>query len=172
MHSGKLVPMNTRWFVSMMSTSGTRCPTLQRKEKKKKKKTKTAAQSSSTLKTDTRQHRCAAFFTVYVRGLFVFQMRQASGTEPICPLPLLGLHQNNSGQVIYRQYMKYGSYLIEGKKKSAGGFYAVCEIHVTAEWVRDRDDCLWDGAGMRRHHRGNMCMLPVLVSWSSMDTTA
>lgn len=96
-------------------------------------------------------------------------MRQASGTEPICPLPLLGLHQNNSGQVIYRQYMKYGSYLIGG---GVGGFYAVCEIHVTAEWVRDRDDCLWDGAGMRRHHRGDMCMLPVLVSWSSMDTTA
>lgn len=40
-------------------------------------KTKTAAQSFSTLKTDTRQHRCTAFFfvcffTVYVQGLFVF----------------------------------------------------------------------------------------------------
>lgn len=137
-------------------------------------KKKTSAESFSTLKTDTRQRRCAPFFTVYVQGLFVFSLRQASGTEPICPLPLLGLHQNNSGQVIYRQYMKYGSYLIEGgekKKKSVGGFYAVCEIHVTAEWVRDRDDCLWDGAGMRRHHRGNMCMLPALVSCSSMDAT-
>lgn len=57
--------------------------------------------------------------------------------------------------------MKYGSYLVEGE--SAQGFYAVCVIPVTAEWVRDRNDCLWDGVGMRNHHSGNMFMLPVLV---------
>lgn len=57
--------------------------------------------------------------------------------------------------------MKYGSYLVEGE--SAPGFYAVCVIHATAEWVRDRNDCLWDGVGMRNHHNGNMFMWPVLI---------
>lgn len=57
--------------------------------------------------------------------------------------------------------MKYGSYLVEGE--NARGFCAVCVIHVMAEWVRDRDDCLWDGVGMRNHHRSDMLMLPVLI---------
>lgn len=49
------------------------------------------------------------------------------------------------------------------REKVPGDFFAVCVIHVMAEWVRDRDDCLWDGAGMRNHHNSNMFMLPVLI---------
>lgn len=59
--------------------------------------------------------------------------------------------------------MKYGSYLVEGQ--SAPGFCAVCVcvIHAAAVWVKDRNDCLWDGVGMRNHHKGNMFMLPMLI---------
>lgn len=57
--------------------------------------------------------------------------------------------------------MKYGSYLVEGE--SARGFYAVRVIHVTAQWARDRNDCLWDGVGMRNHHKGNVFASPVLI---------
>ena len=66
--------------------------------------------------------------------------------------------------------MKYGSYLVEGE--SARGFYAVRVIHVTAQWARDRHDCLWDGVGMRNHHKGNVFVLPVLIctlTCSSVD---
>lgn len=52
--------------------------------------------------------------------------------------------------------MKYGSYLNdrrerrEGGRKAQGeksiqGFEAVCVLHIMAEWLRDRYDCLWDG---------------------------
>lgn len=39
------------------------------------------------------------------------------------------------------------------KKNSAQGFYAVCEIRVMAEWVRDQYDCLWDGGEMRNNQQ-------------------
>lgn len=64
--------------------------------------------------------------------------------------------------------MKYGSYLVEGKSVR-GILCCVCVMHVTAEWVRDRNDCLWDGAGMRNHHRSNMCLICTL-SCLSMDS--
>lgn len=44
-------------------------------------------------------------------------------------------------------------------RKCPGILCCVCAIHVTAEWVRDRDDCLWDGVGMRNHHNGNVFVL-------------
>lgn len=57
--------------------------------------------------------------------------------------------------------MKYGSHHVEGE--NARGFFAVFVIHVTAEWVRDRDDCLWDGVGMGNHHNSNTFTLPMLI---------
>lgn len=62
--------------------------------------------------------------------------------------------------------------LLGGKKASRD--FMLCTIHVTAERVRDRNDCLWDGAGMRNHHKSNMLMLPALIgtlSGSCMDST-
>lgn len=110
-----------------MSTSGTRCPTLRRKKEKqtKKKQRRRAFQPWKQTLDDADVRR----FLPFMCKACLYSScgrRQASGTEPICPLPLLGLHQNNSGQVIYRQYMKYGSCLIEGGGKKVSGDFTPC----------------------------------------------
>lgn len=35
------------------------------------------------------------------------------------------------------------------RENSVQGFYAVCGVHIMAEWGRDRFDCLWDGGETR-----------------------
>lgn len=71
----------------------------------------------------------------------------------------------SSAPAIYRQYMKYGSYLVEGKMPRD---FISCVIHVMAESERDGNDCLWDYGGMRNHHKSNLFMLPAVIrvfSW-------
>lgn len=81
-------------------------------------------------------------------------MRRGGNPLPACSAP-----------AIYRQYMKYGSYLVEGKMPRD---FISCVIHVMAESERDGNDCLWDYGGMRNHHKSNLFMLPAVVrvfSW-------
>lgn len=69
----------------------------------------------------------------------------------------------SSAPAIYRQYMKYGSYLVEGE--NVQGFYFLC-VMFESEW--DGNDCLWDYGGMRNHHKSNLFMLPAVLhmfSW-------
>lgn len=144
MHSAKLVPMNTHRFASMMMNWYN---TLRHGNRERFPPWKTDAKNTHI------QH-----FTISVERL-------------VCILGTVGVrHRANlppaTSQASSKQFWPsdlqaiYEIWIIpRWGRKCPGILCCVCVIHVTAEWVRDRDDCLWDGVGMRNHHNGNVFVL-------------
>lgn len=153
MHSGKLVPMNTHWFASMMINY---CNTPDCNE--------IVIGSISTLKIDTKnthiQH-----FTVSVEAVCILgtvSVRHRANLPPATSRALSQQLWPSDLQAMYEIWIipRWG-------RKRPRILCCVCGKRDGSVSERGWGDCLWDGKGMRNHYHCRVFMSPVLI-WTHM----
>lgn len=156
MHSGKLVPMNTHTLV------------CQDDDKHTLDCTEMVIESISTLKSDTENTSYTAFYSSCRKLVCILgtaSVRRAANLPPATSRASSKQSWPSALKAIYEIWI-----IPSWGRKCWGILCWMCVIHVTPEWARDRSDCLWDGAGMWKHHSSNTLVCRMLHT--HVDTCA